>query len=526
MEVDLQHLFIGLASGSVLGFLICLLVSIWSARRLKELAQRQADDLMHEAQTEARTRLESAESKWDAHTEEALEELHNELRPRRENVDRRTEELQELQTVVLDQMQDLDSQIKKKQSQIQSISDRTKNFEARVESVRHRLQTTFRRLVEALRARNTSSEEDLKREIQNELIEEFQVELKQRLDEYEVEVKLNSERSAKRIIRLALNRFARPYCPERGIGNVQFGHAENMNRVLGQNRENLALIEKEIGVDFVIHTEYFSASVMGFDPVRREWGRLTLEKLVREKRISPDLIQQTLIQTKKDLFKRIFNDGQRIAQELKIPDFHADVRSMLGALRYRYSFSQNQYFHVAEVGWLCGLLSGELGLSITDGRRAGVLHDIGKAMDHSIEGGHAVIGADFIEKHGEAPHIVHAVRAHHYDEQPGTELAFLTIAADALSGARPGARRSTVDSYTQKMADLEKIGSGFDGVIATYVLSAGRELRVIVDAHKVNDHKAMELAAEIAHKIEQELNYPGFIKVTVVRETQAVEMAR
>lgn len=199
---------------------------------------------------------------------------------------------------------------------------------------------------------------------------------------------------------------------------------------------------------------------------------------------------------------------------------------MLGALRYRYSFAQNQHFHVAEVGWLCGLLSSELGLSIPHGRRAGILHDIGKAMDHAKEGGHAVIGADFIKQHGEGPEVVHAVRAHHYDEQPSTDLAFLTIAADAISGARPGARRSTIDSYTQKMADLEKIGSSFDGVMATYILSAGREVRVLVDGAHIDDHKALQLSKDIAQKIEEECNYPGLIKVTVVRETHAVEYAR
>jgi ribonuclease Y len=191
---------------------------------------------------------------------------------------------------------------------------------------------------------------------------------------------------------------------------------------------------------------------------------------------------------------------------------------MMGALRYRYSFAQNQHFHCQEVGWLCGLLGVELGVSLLPARRAGMLHDIGKAMDHSKEGGHAVIGADFIEKHGEQASVVHAVKAHHYDVTPDQPLDFLVIAADALSGARPGARRSTVDSYNQKVLTLEKIGNSFKGVKETYIMSAGREVRVIVNSQKIDDEKALELSKKIAGKIEEECSYPGLIKVTVVRQ--------
>ncbi len=286
------------------------------------------------------------------------------------------------------------------------------------------------------------------------------------------------------------------------------------------------LIEKLCGIDIVVNEEYQSASVMGFDPVRRELGRLLLESLVKQRNLDEARIEELHKRIKADLFKKILQDGNKVANELRLSGMHESIRSMLGALRYRYSFAQNQYFHVAEVGWLCGLMSAELGLPIADGRRAGVYHDIGKAMDHAKEGGHAVIGAEFIEQHGEPAHIVHAVKAHHYDEQPSSDLAFLTIAADAISGARPGARRSTIDSYTQKMADLEKIGSSFEGVTATYILSAGREVRVMVDGARIDDHKALKLSKEIAQRIEEECNYPGLIKVTVVRETHAVEFAR
>jgi ribonucrease Y len=200
---------------------------------------------------------------------------------------------------------------------------------------------------------------------------------------------------------------------------------------------------------------------------------------------------------------------------------------MMGSLRFRYSFTQNQYFHCGEVGWLAGLLAAELrGVDIKKARRSGMLHDLGKAMDHELEGGHAVIGADFIQKRNEAADVVHAVKAHHYDEQPSSDMAFLVIAADAISGARPGARRSTVESYNQKVTELEAIARSFDGVTDCYILSGGREVRVMVNSKKIDDTKALRLSHDIAERIENECNYPGQIKVVIVRETLVAESTR
>ncbi|MEZ4871729.1 MAG: HDIG domain-containing protein [Bdellovibrionales bacterium] len=334
------------------------------------------------------------------------------------------------------------------------------------------------------------------------------------------------EKRAKRVLGSALHRFQRPYCSERGIQNIHFSSMENMKRTLGEHHENIPFIEELIGVDLTAVEEKLFLNVSGFDPVRRELTRITLDKLMREKSVNRDTVERLVKKSKKQLFKKIRTDGNRLTKELDLQGVHPGIRDMMGALRYRYSFSQNQYFHCAEVGWLCGLLSSELGLDIRKGRRAGMLHDLGKAMDHSIDGGHAVIGADFIDKHGEKQDIVHAVRAHHYDETPNSDLAYLVIAADAISGARPGARRSTAETYMHKMHELERIGSSMPGVLQTFILSAGREVRVMVDANVIDDQKSMELSQELAKKIEEELVYPGTIRVTVVRETLAVEYAK
>ncbi|MEK6554954.1 MAG: HD domain-containing protein [Bdellovibrionota bacterium] len=255
-------------------------------------------------------------------------------------------------------------------------------------------------------------------------------------------------------------------------------------------------------------------------------GRATVEALTKEQNVNEKRMGEVFERVKKELFKKILRDGERIAKELGADTLHPEIKNMMGALRYRYSFTQNQHFHCAEVGFLCGLLAAELDVSVKSARRAGLLHDIGKAMDHSQDGGHAVIGADFIEQHGEVEEIVHAVRAHHFDETPSTDLAYLVIAADAISGARPGARRSTAATYTQKVEGLTTIAQGFKNVTDTHVLSAGREIRVYVDGQSVDDMGALNMSKEIALKIETDMAYPGQIKVTVVRQTQAIEYAR
>ncbi|MCB0351650.1 MAG: HDIG domain-containing protein [Bdellovibrionales bacterium] len=392
---------------------------------------------------------------------------------------------------------------------------------------RERYQNLLSEFIEKLEAKTETPRTAVIADLKARAINERQVEVTRALQADDEEWQNLAEIEAKKLLTLVINRFARPYCPERGIGYLNFDNEDQKKRVLGEEQSNLRLIEKICGVDLAYDEHNNSVNVYGFDPVRRELGRATVDRLMRERNaITPARIEQLAEQTKKDLFQRIHNDGNRIAKELHINNLSPEIKNMMGALRYRYSFTQNQHFHCAEVGHLCGLLAAELDVAVADARRAGMLHDIGKSMDHSVDGGHAVIGADFIKQHGEADHIVHAVRAHHFDEQPSTNLAYLVIAADAISGARPGARRSTVATYTQKIHDLQTIARGFDGVIDTHVLSAGREVRVYVDGKALDDLRALDLSQKIAHKIEEEMQYPGQIRVTVVRETQAVEYAK
>lgn len=523
--VDLWWLWVccGISIGAVAAWL--------GSRLLRHQVVNQAEEQATEWVSSANDKLKALEielnDRMEIMKEESLERFEKEnlkFVQRNQALADKIEEREE----VLKAQQLTREQARNRQDQIlRSRQGRLQSREAQVRGVmekRDQLRHSYR---QALEGRSQANLEVLRQELLNEIEIETTRQATKQVMAMEEEHEVNLEREAKRILHIVLNRFPRPYSSERGIGNVDFPNAEIKERTLGPDRQLLKTLEKACGVDISINEEYQSASILGYDPVRRELGRMSLERLINDRQPSvakiPDIVQAC----KKELFKKIINDGNRIARELKQEGFSEEIRHMLGALRYRYSFAQNQHFHCAEVGWLCGLLASELGgIEIKDGRRAGLLHDIGKAMDHSKEGGHAVIGAEFIEQHGEKPHIVHAVRAHHFDETPSTDLAYLVIAADAISGARPGARRSTVDSYTQKIADLEKISSSFEGVIGTYILSAGREVRVIVDSHRIDDHAALELSKKIARKIEEEASYPGLIKLTVVRETQAIEMAK
>lgn len=515
-----------MGTGLVIGGLITVLALLWSRQRELRWAKEEAEELLASAQKDSSAMFDETKLQVEEKFEMEWEKFSQSIQPQFNRLADWDEQLSAKESEQRLDTERVERSLQSRGQLLKNRQDKMRHVESRVNGLRERCGQINTQILEIARHRSNIPESDLRLQVQQKIENETQTLAQKKLQFEEEESHLNSERDAKRLIGTVLNRFARPYCSERGIGNVPIENEGLRQKLFSDDRQAIGQIEKLCGVDIVYNETYQSATVMGFDPVRRELGRLVLEATVKSGRTETDQIEKTFHNSKKELFKRILRDGNRLAKELKIGNFHEEIRNMLGALRYRYSFAQNQHFHVAEVGWLCGLLSAELGGKIEDGRRAGVLHDIGKAMDHSKDGGHAVIGAEFIAERGESADIVHAVRAHHYDETPSTDLAFLTIAADALSGARPGARRSTMDSYTQKMADLEKIGYSFEGVLGTYILSAGREIRVIVDEAQVDDQKALALSKQIAGKIEDELNYPGLIKVTVVRETQAVDYAR
>ena len=478
-------------------------------REAIELKNLEEKERIQEIEMEMWTKIESEMLKSETRIEE-LQELATEKKSKADAiVSDEKKKLQEKENEIVDQEQSA----KINENKIGKMKDQQKGLNDE--------------LIKKLTSKLSISAEEFKSQIKAQIEEDSRRRALKLTQQHEEDFKEHAETRAKKILSLIIDRFARPYCAERGIGAVNFPDAHVRKLFCDPKGANIKAIQEASGCDIIVEDGMDMVGVAGFDPVRRELTRRTLERVFKEKKsITPELIAKIADSQKKELFKNIKNDGDSLAKELKLEGLNADIRQMMGSLRYRYSFTQNQYFHCGEVGWLAGLMAAELKLDVKKGRRVGMLHDIGKSMDHVMEGGHAVIGADFIAARGEAPDVVHAVRAHHFDEQPDTDYAFIVIAADAVSGARPGARRSTIESYNQKVSELQDIARSFPGVTDCFVLSGGRECRVLVNGKKVDDAQSLELSKKIASRIEEECNYPGQIKVVVVRETVVTEQTR
>lgn len=511
---------------AVAGLLLVGLLNYMVKQGMIKEADVEAHEYVASAQQSANDHLSDLKRQLEEERLMALEQFENEIQPLISKNDEKKGFLEDREAQLKEQVEESEAIVKNQQSQVDRYQNKVRNKQDRLHSSKRKLKDLQGQYKQDLEKKSSTNLSEIKRELHQLIENEARVACQQNLQLQEELARQNAERNSRAIIHIALNRFARAYCPERGINYVNLIDEETKKHVFGPNRSHLRELEKLCGVDLIYREDMNSLSVSGFDPVRRELARICLKKMLTEKNLNKNSIREINNSLKRELLRKIKQDGKKLFKELRVKNIHPEIIHMMGALRYRYSFAQNQYFHCSEVGFLCGLLASELKLPIGEARRIGVLHDIGKAMDHSVDGGHAVIGADFIEKRGESEAVVHAVRAHHYDEDPCTDLAFLVIAADALSGARPGARRSTADSYMQKMGQLQEIGSSFEQAEDIFIMSAGREVRVRVDSKKVSDRDILELSQKIAQRIEEECNYPGFIKVTVVRQTQAVEYAK
>ncbi len=342
----------------------------------------------------------------------------------------------------------------------------------------------------------------------------------------DTEAREHADRKAKEIIALAIKRYASDYVAEQTVSVVPLPNEEMKGRIIGREGRNIRALEAATGVDIIIDDTPEAVILSAFNPVRREVARRSLEKLITDGRIHPGRIEEIVEKATQELETNIREAGEEAAFDAGVHGLHPELIKLLGKLKYRTSYAQNVLQHSVEVCYLCGIMAAELGLNVKHAKRAGLLHDIGKAVDHESEGVHALIGADLAKRHGESPKVVHAIAAHHEDIPPENIMAILIQAADSLSGARPGARREMLETYVKRLEDLEKVALSFGGISKSYAIQAGREIRLIVESERVSDEEAALLSREVAKKIEQDLTYPGQIKVTVIRETRSVEYAR
>ena len=387
-----------------------------------------------------------------------------------------------------------------------------------------------RALVEEQRAKLENiagiSREEAKKKLIENIESEARMEAAKSVVRIENEMKIKADRKAKNILALAISRYAGEYVAEKTVSIVPLPNEEMKGRIIGREGRNIRAIEAATGIDIIIDDTPEAVILSGFNPVRREVARQAMEQLITDGRIHPARIEEVVDKVSKELDVAIKETGEQATFDVGVHGVNYELIMLLGRLRFRTSYGQSVLLHSLEVAFLCGVMASELGLDVKQAKRAGLLHDIGKAVDHEVEGSHAIIGRDLAKKYGESPEVVHAIGAHHEDIEPTSVLDILVQSADALSGARPGARREMLESYVKRLEDLEELANSFKGVEKSFAIQAGREVRIIVDSSEVKDAETLLLGKEIAKKIEENLTYPGQIKVTVIRETRSIEYAK
>ncbi len=481
------------------------------AGKIVEEAKKEGENIRREASLQAKDELYKMKLEGEKEAKERkaeLQGLEKRLAQKEENFDNKLALIDQKDLSIMRREKDL-------QRQEKVFADKEQEYQLIVEEQRRRL--------EKISGLSATEAKDL---FLKQVEEESRGDAARLLKRIENETKETADKKAKEIISLAVMRYAGDYVAEKTVSVVTLPNEEMKGRIIGREGRNIRAIEAATGVDLIIDDTPEAVILSGFNPIRREVARIALERLIADGRIHPARIEEVVEKVDQELELSLKETGEQATFDVGVHGFHPELVRLLGKLKYRTSYGQNVLQHSIEVAFLCGIMAAELGLNVKKAKRAGLLHDIGKAVDHEVEGPHAVIGADLAKKHGESARVVHAIAAHHEDVAPESVLAVLVQAADALSGARPGARKETLESYVQRLADLERIANSYPGVSKSFAIQAGREVRIAVESNSVSDADAVMLCRDIAKKIESEMTYPGQIKVTVVRETRAVEYAK
>jgi ribonucrease Y len=482
-----------------------------SAERIVDDAKRAAEARVKEANLEAKEKLLQMRSEFDKQAQQRRDEMKSterRLQQKEENLDKKT--------------QQVDSRIAEVEKRDRGIDSREKAVEARENELNALVEEQHRKLEQISGLTVEQAKQELIRGIEN----DAKLEAANIIKRIETEaVELGNQRGRK-ILGMAIQRMASDYVAENTVSVVDLPSEDMKGRIIGREGRNIRALELATGVDLIVDDTPEAVILSGFDPIRREIARISLERLMQDGRIHPARIEELVEKVRQELDQKLFEEGEAAAFSLGITDLHPEVLKLLGRLRYRTSYGQNVLVHSLEVAQLAALMAVELGVNDTIAKRGGLLHDIGKSIDREMEGTHLELGRQVLEKYGEKREIIHAMECHHGDYDPTTVEAILVNAADALSAARPGARREILENYVHRLERLESIANSMEGVAKSFAIQAGRELRIIVNAEKITDEQSIWLSKDVARKIESELQYPGQIKVTVIREMRAVDYAK
>jgi len=481
------------------------------AKHILEQAKKEIQDRRREVELEAKDLLYRMRQDFERETKDRRQEITNlerRLVQKEENIDRRLGLLETKE-------KEVEVKLENVKKQEESIKAKDTQLHALIVEEKERLQKI-----------SSLSAEEAKQILLNRMNEELNNEKAGLIKKQEEEMRTIMDKKAKEAVSLAIQKCAVEHTVETTVSVVNLPNDEMKGRVIGREGRNIRAFEMATGVDVIIDDTPEAVTLSAFDTVRREVARLSLEKLIADGRIHPGRIEEIVEKTKREMEEKIREEGERATFEAGVNGLHPELIKLLGRLKYRTSFGQNALQHSKEVSFLLGAMASEIGLDFRIARRVGLLHDIGKSVDHQIEGTHAKIGADLAKKYNEPFEVIHAIEAHHEEAQPQSLYAVLAVAADAISASRPGARRETLETYIKRLEKLESIANLFKGVEKSFAIQAGREIRVIVQPERISDNEAVNLARDIRKKIEEGMEYPGQIKVTVIRETRAIEYAK
>jgi ribonuclease Y len=510
---------LGLSGGAAVSYLLVrrhdrlnLTSAHHRAAEILTQAQKEADNIRKEAELKAKDELIKKREELNREAEQ----VRAELREQERRLEKRSDGLEEQYQLLLKKERTLQHTERK-------LHERREQLDKRLQEAEDLVSRQMHKLHELSGLGREQAERLLLERLDHELAEE----IASRIQKQEEHLRLTCEQKAREILATAIQRYAAEHTADTTVSTVDIPSDDMKGRIIGREGRNIRTFEKATGVDVIVDDTPGVVVVSAFDNVRRETAKLALSKLIQDGRIHPSRIEEVVKETQEEMDRHILEVGHQAVQEANVGPLHEKMIQLLGRLKFRTSYSQNVLQHSLEVAHLCGLMADELGLNGLLARRCGLLHDIGKAADHEMEGGHPKIGAELARRYGEtSKEVLHAIAGHHDDVTGDHIYTVLVAAADAISAARPGARRETLEKYVKRLEELEAVALGFPGVEQAYAIQAGRELRVIANAAQLSDSESIKLCRDIARAIEEQLNYPGEIKVTVVRETRAVEFAR